>query len=440
LPPDSDGQQSNRLRSSKSDPLLLTDESPGQHKLADRAIDHGQEQPMNRLDPLRRPARQTRRCGRLRFSARLFVAATAALAVSLCGGAAATAQASASGRGDGELLRALDGLVAAGAPGAILYDRHGSRTTRLASGVADLADGRPMRVTDRFRAGSQMKSFTAVVVLQLVQEGRVGLDDAVDSLLPGVIPHGYGAGVTVRHLLQHNSGLFNFDEDPRVLAPAMAGDLGHAWTPQQLLDMAFEHPPLFPPGTRFYYSDTAYLLAAYIVEVVTGHSFDYELRKRIIRPLGLRDTSLPTTVDIAGRHAHGYVVFGDPPTDFDITYLYPFSWAGGGLTSTVDDSARFFRALFAGRLLSPALMREMTKTIEVTDSDLPSRSGLGVTQWSPCGAAWGKSGNAPGYMVYTWISSDTRHETVLMINDDPRSMGPAMAVYNDLLARAFCRR
>jgi D-alanyl-D-alanine carboxypeptidase len=345
-------------------------------------------------------------------------------------------------RGDRELQAALDGLVAAGAPGAMLLDRHGRHTVRLSSGLADQAEGRPMRVTDRFRAGSQMKSFTAAIVLQLVQEGRLGLDDAVDELLPGVIPHGYGAGVTVRHLLQHNSGLFNFGDDPRVFEPAMSGDLGYAWTPRQLLDIAFEHEPLFPPGTRFYYSDTSYVLAAYVVEAVTGRSFDHELRARIIRPLGLRDTSLPTTATIAGRHAHGYVLFGDPPVDFDITYLYPFSWAGGGLTSTVDDSATFFRALLDGRLLSPALMRELKTTIEVTDSDLPSRSGLGIYRWpTACGTAWGKSGNAPGYLVYTWISPDTRHETVLMINDDPRSMGgPGMAVYNEVLARSFCRR
>jgi D-alanyl-D-alanine carboxypeptidase len=343
-------------------------------------------------------------------------------------------------RGDRALQEALDGLVAAGAPGAILLDRHGPHTIRLASGVADQADGRPIRVADRFRAGSQMKSFTAAIVLQLVQEGRLRLDDPVDSLLPGVIPHGYGAGVTVRHLLRHDSGLFNFGDDPQVLAPAIAGDLGYPWTPRQLLDIAFEHEPLFAPGTRFSYSDTGYLLAAYIVEAVTGHSFDHELRTRIIRPLGLRDTSLPTTAGITGRHAHGYVLVGDPPTDFDITYLYPFSWAGGGLTSTVDDSARFFQALLDGRLLSPALVREMTTTIEVDDSDLPSRSGLGIYRWSPCGTAWGKSGNAPGYLVYTWISPDTRHETVQMINDDPRSMGGVgMTAYYDVLTRAFCR-
>jgi D-alanyl-D-alanine carboxypeptidase len=393
---------------------------------------------MNRIDRPNPPPTNGGR--RHRFSPLVLATVSLLLTLAVAPRSATAAGSAGPTRGDRELQQALDGLVAAGAPGAILLDRHGRRTTRLTSGVADQADGRPMQVADRFRAGSQMKSFTAAIVLQLVQERRLGLDDAVDRLLPGVIPHGYGTGVTVRHLLQHNSGLFNFGDDPRVLAPAMAGDLGYPWTPTQLLDIAFEHEPLFPPGTRFAYSDTGYLLAAFIVEAVTGRSFDHELRTRIIRPLGLRDTSLPTTADITGRHAHGYVLFGDPPTDFDITYLYPFSWAGGGLTSTADDSARFFQALLDGRLLSPTLIREMTTTIEVDDSDLPSRSGLGIYRWAPCGTAWGKSGNAPGYLVYTWVSPDTRHETVLMINDDPGSMGAVgMAAYYEVLTRAFCR-
>jgi D-alanyl-D-alanine carboxypeptidase len=353
----------------------------------------------------------------------------------------AASPASASGRGDRGLQAALDDLVAAGAPGAVLYDRHGNHTIRLAGGYADVAEGRRMRVGDRFRAGSQMKSFTAAIVLQLVDEGRLGLDDAVDDLLPGVIPHGYGAGVTVRHLLQHSSGLFNFDNDPRVLAPYFAGDMTHVWTPQQLLDMAFEHEPVFPPGTAFQYSDTAYLLAAYVVEAVTGNTFDHELRHRLLRPLGLRGTSLPTVSAITGRHAHGYIMFGDPPVSTDITGIHPFSWAGGGIVSTVEDTSRFFRALMGGKLLSPALMREMMKTIEATDSDLPSGSGLGVYRWTPCGVAWGKSGNTPGYLVYTWISPDARHETTLMINEDPRSVGgPALDAYIDLLNRSFCDR
>ena len=374
------------------------------------------------------------------FAARILMAVTA-LAVTLPAGATAAAGSPRHPGRERQLQAALDGIVAAGSPGAILLDRHGKHTLRLASGYADIAAPRLMRPTDRFRAASQMKSFTAAVVLQLVQERRFGLDDPVDRLIPGVIPHGYGAGVTVRHLLQNNSGLVNFNDDPRVLAPYLAGDLGHVWTPQQLLDIAFEHAPLFPPGARFNYSDTNFFLAAYIVEAVTRHSFDHELRTRILRPLGLRGTNLPTTPEIRGPHAHGYLVFGEPPVDTDLTYLYPYSWAAGGLTTTADDSATFFRALFGGRILRPAVMREMVKTIAVDDSDLPSRSGLGVQRWTPCGVAWGHSGNVAGYLVYTWVSPDTRHETVLMINEDPQSVGSAaLTAYYNLLDRSFCTR
>lgn len=363
------------------------------------------------------------------------IAAVTALAV------AVPAAASAAAPHRHPLQAELDALVAAGATGAVLLDRDGPRTARLASGLADVAAGRAMRPGDRFRAASQMKSFTATVVLQLVEEGRFGLDDPVDDLLPGVIPHGYGAGVTVRHLLQNNSGLFNFNDDPRVIAPYLAGDLGHVWTPRQLLDIAFEHEPLFAPGTAFNYSDTNFFLAAYVVEAVTGHTFDHELRTRILRPLRLRHTDLPVTTGIWGSHAHGYFAVGDPPADVDLTYMYPWAWAAGGLTTNADDSAAFFRALFTGRLLGPRMMRELRTTIAVTDSDLPSRSGLGVQRWTPCGPAWGHSGNVGGYVVYTWISPDARRETVLMMNEDPKTVGDAAnAAYYALLDRAFCDR
>ncbi|WP_433303971.1 serine hydrolase domain-containing protein [Actinoplanes sp. CA-030573] len=365
----------------------------------------------------------------------------AAPAAGSAGPAAGSAGPAAAGGHDAGLRSALDDLVAAGTPGAILLDRHHGRTVRLAAGYAEVTAPEPMRPADRFRAASQMKSYTAVLVLQLVQEHRLGLDDPVDRLLPGVIPHGYGHGVTVRHLLQNNSGLFNFNNDPRVLEPYLAGDLGHVWLPAQLLEIAFEHEPSFPAGARFEYSDTNFILAAYVVEAVTGHSFDHELRSRILRPLGLRGTELPTTSAIGGRHAHGYTTIPGPTGDLDVTGLYPFSWAAGGLTSTVDDSAAFYRALFGGRLLGPALMLQLKTTIPVTDSDLPSRSGLGVQRWTPCGVAWGHSGDAPGYLVYTWISADTGDETVLMVNKDGPSLSPAAgAAYNALLVRAFCGR
>jgi D-alanyl-D-alanine carboxypeptidase len=362
------------------------------------------------------------------MAARVLAAATA-LAVAVPTAAAASAP------HRQPLQSALDQLVEAGAPGAVLLDRHDGRTVRLASGYADTVEQRKMRVGDRFRAASQMKSFTATIVLQLVEERRLRLDDPVDRLIPGVIPHHYGDGVTVRHLLQNNSGLVDFNTDPRVLAPYLAGNLGHVWTPQQLLDIAFSHEPLFAPGATFNYSDTNFFLAAYVVEKVTGHSFDRELHKRILTPLHLRATDLPTTTEIWGSHAHGY--FGE----LDLTYMYPWAWAAGGLNTNAGDSAAFYRALFGGRLLGKKMMREMEKTIPATGADLPSGSGLGVQRWTPCGVAWGHSGNTPGYLVYTWISPDLRHETVLMINEDPTTVGkPATDRFVDLLTRSFCER
>jgi D-alanyl-D-alanine carboxypeptidase len=375
------------------------------------------------------------------FRTRSILVAVTALAVALPAGAATASGHSPADPRERRLQAVVDQLVALGAPGAILVDRQDGRVRRVASGLADVAAGQRMRPTDRFRAASQMKSFTATIVLQLVQEHRLRLDDPVDRLLPGVIPHGYGRGVTVRHLLQNNSGLFDFNNDPRVLAPYLAGDFEHVWTPAQLLDIAFEHEPLFPPGATYSYSDTNFFLAAYVVEKLTGDTFDHALRRRILVPLGLRRTDLPTTTAIWGRHAHGYIEFGDPPVNTDITGIYPWAWAAGGLNTTADDSAAFYRALFGGRLLGPAMMREMKRTIEAVGADLPSFSGLGVQKFTPCGPAWGHSGNTPGYLVYTWITPDTRHETVLMINEDPQTMGKAaMDIYAALLAQTFCDR
>ena len=256
------------------------------------------------------------------MAARVLAAATA-LAVAVPAAAAASAPQ------EHPLQSALD-LVAAGAPGAVLIDRHDGRTVRLASGYADIVEQRKMRVADRFRAASQMKSFTATIVLQLVEEKRLRLDDPVDRLIPGVIPHGYGNGVTVRHLLQNNSGLFDFNSDPRVLAPYLAGDLGHVWTPQQLLDIAFEHAPLFAPGATFNYSDTNFFLAAYVVEEVTGHSFDRELRSRILQPAAPAGHR-PAHHDRDLGLARPRLLLRRRP--IDLTYMYPWAWAAGGLNT-----------------------------------------------------------------------------------------------------------
>ena len=142
----------------------------------------------------------------------------------------------------------LEALVAAGAPGAILFVRDGERTTILTAGLGDIARKTPMRADNHFKIASVTKPFTATVVLQLVGEGKLRLDDTIDRHLPGLVPN--GSRITVRQLLNHTSGLHDFEDNPRYLKPYLNGDFAHYWSPRQLVQMGVSQKPLFAPGTR----------------------------------------------------------------------------------------------------------------------------------------------------------------------------------------------
>ena len=184
------------------------------------------------------------------------------------------------------LQQALDRLVAAGAPGAVLLVRDGNRTIRLASairlasGYSDLARRVRAQPDDRFRIGSVTKTFVSTLVLQLVGEGKLTLDETVEHVLPGRVRG--GEGITVCQLLQHTSGLYDYLDDPRVLRPYLNGNVRYAWTPSQLLAIANDHAPDFHPGTRWEYSNTNYLVLGLIVEAVTGKPIASDLKQRVL--------------------------------------------------------------------------------------------------------------------------------------------------------------
>lgn len=352
--------------------------------------------------------------------------------------AAVTAGASATG--PSPLQKPLSQLVAAGAPGAILFARDGDRAVRLTSGLADVGRSSPMRDGDRFRIASLTKTYVATVVLQLVGERKLTLDDSVDRFLPGLVPN--GSLITVRELLNHTSGVFDYEKDPRVLKPYLGGNLGYHWPPRTLVEMAVSHGPLFPPGARFSYSNTNYVLAGLIVEAITGKTLGSELRHRIFQPLQLRATSFPTAPGISKPYAHGYYVLGKPPA-IDVSALSPFPWASGAILSSADDIATFYGALLSGRLLPPSLLAAMETTIAEGSgqADVPGqRYGLGLEQFpTPCGPAYGHNGTFPGYLVYAFTSKDGRRQSVLMVNEDAGSLPkPFAPLYFRLLARAYC--
>ena len=356
--------------------------------------------------------------------------------------AAAVPPAAGSQGGSGQLPRPelqglLDELVAGGMPGAIGLARHDGQRWRGASGLAELGTQRPMRPGDRYKVGSVTKTFTATVVLQLVSEHRLRLGDSVERWLPGLVPN--GEHITIRQLLQHTSGLFSYDEDPRVFAPYLQGDLDFVWRPRQLVAIATQHPPLFAPGAGWSYSNTGYVLLGLIIQRVTGTSLGRQFKARIFGPLGLGHTSFPTTNPrIVGRHAHGYLFDAGPDSPpLDITGLSPsWAWAAGGMVSTVDDVARFFRALLGGRLLPARLLRAMQTTV-AAESGL--RYGLGLFAVElPCGGmVWGHEGGLPGFENWALASSSGDDQVVMMVNAGAGDTAAVVLVLEPVF-RALC--
>lgn len=320
------------------------------------------------------------------------VVSSAALALGAGGTAPALADVRAGGpqpptdpeHSQAALQEVLDRSVApGGVPGALAGVWQAGHPAALSAGVADLRTGRPPRADMHFRIGSITKTFVATTVLQLVAEGRLRLSDTVDHWLPGLIDKNGNDGnkITVRMLLNHTSGLYNYIDAQFV--DALYHDRFHTYTPRELVEYAVGHPPDFPPGTSWHYSNTNYILLGMIIRTVSGHSYADEITRRILLPLKLRNTSLPgASSGLPAPFVHSYYRPTTTSPVEDFTLLNP-SWAGaaGEMISTVGDLIRFDSALLGGRLLPPALLRQMLTPVR--DSNLypghgPYRYGLGV--------------------------------------------------------------
>jgi D-alanyl-D-alanine carboxypeptidase len=366
---------------------------------------------------------------------RSLVTATTVLAVMAVPAAAVAAPREAVNAG---LQRRLDDVIAAGAVGALaeVRDEHG--VWRGTSGVAELGTTRAVPADGRFRAGSITKTFLATVVLQLVDEDRLRLDDTVEAWLPGEVPE--GDRITVRHLLNHTSGLYDIVRTlPLPPNPEFLDNRWRTWTPAELVARAVANPPTFePPGSAFAYSNTNYTLLGQIVEKATGRSYGTEINRRLIRRLGLRDTSVPgTSTRIPGPHPHGYVpIEQNGKIDLvDYTEMNPSVFgAGGEMISTTTDLNRFFAALLGGRLLPARLLDEMrTPGIEGGRA-----YGLGLAwQDISCGVrVYGNDGDAVAYQAWSYSTPDRhRQVTVALTPGLSRDLDDAVDAFLD---KAVC--
>ncbi|QLE75644.1 beta-lactamase family protein [Streptomyces rectiverticillatus] len=345
-----------------------------------------------------------------------------------------TARGAATPAGEGKgaaLQRALDGIVAEGVPGAIAEVREGDRVWRVGSGAADLRDGRPAKPGDRFRAGSVTKTFVATVVLQLADEGRLGLDEPIGRHLPGLVPDGDdGTPVTVRQLLGHTSGIPNYTDVLRRGDDPIRKLQHSRHTPRELVELALKEPRPFNPGQpgKWAYSNTNYVLLAMLIEKATGRTLDQEIGRRIVRPLHLTDTTVPASPRLAGRHLNGYerLPGETAPADFDFTGFTDFTdfsptafWGPGNIVSTTADLNRFYRALDGGKLLPSHLWQEM-RTFRKTDRGPERMYGLGLeSRAAYCPGeqpVWGHTGSVPGYGTFSFTSADGKRQITLAVN------------------------
>jgi D-alanyl-D-alanine carboxypeptidase len=308
-------------------------------------------------------------------------------------------------------------MVAVNVPGAIIGVWGPDGSYVRAFGVADKATGAPMKTDFYHRIGSQTKTFTATGVLQLADQGKVGLDDPIAKYIEGV-PQ--GDKITMRQLLRMQSGLFNYSESP-AFQQAMFADPRTPFSPQELLGFAFAEPNVFPPGEGFLYCNTNYILLGLVVEKVGGQPLHDYVRDHILTPLGMSHTSFPTTNALPEPHAQGYTVQTADGKEATATDWDPsWGWAAGAMISTLDDMHIWAPALATGKLLTPKLQTERLQTVGAPG--LPPQDGYGLGIFN-LGGWIGHNGSLPGYQTVSVYLPEKQTTMVILTNTDIEHQG-----------------
>ncbi|MFD0412248.1 serine hydrolase domain-containing protein [Streptomyces sp. NPDC127108] len=349
-------------------------------------------------------------------------------------------------RGHEATRAALRALVEKGEqPGAIAKVRDSKGNWSATVGYADTATGRERSTAEHFRGASITKTFVATVLLQLEAEGRLSLDDTVESWLPGLVQgNGYdGSEITLRQLLNHTSGIANYTDDPTIAhnssGPGFPAHRYDTYTPEELVAAALKQPPHPAPEKSPQYSNTNYVIAGMVIEKATGHGYAQEVTRRIIDRLKLRGTSFPGTApQMPTPHPVGYSRLHQEAPDAEVVDATEqnMTWLGaaGDIISTPGDLSRFQRALIHGQLLPKAQMKEMLN--EVPDGE-DRGYGLGVEFAKlSCGVkVVGKTGRTNGSLSAMVGTVDGKHQLTFNINGDWLRDS---SMYTDVVEAEFC--
>jgi len=319
---------------------------------------------------------------------------------------------------------------------AVLIDSPSKGNWRATFGTAELGKQVPMRLSNLFRIGSNTKTMTSTVILQLVEEGKLKLNDPIGKFVPGV-PN--GKKITIRELAEMRSGLYSYTFDP-AFNKTLDTNPKKAWKSSELLKIAFAHKPNFAPGAEYEYSNTNIVLLGVVIEKLTGETASEAFQERIFGPLKMKHSSLPEPSEwkIPGPHAQGYQ-FGTNVATIE-SYAVPkaeqaaaldgtlkplddtdaspsWAWTAGGAISTPSELATYAKALGTGKgLLSPKMQKVRLNSLRpiVPGDKSGVEYGIGLAQFAP--GIVGHDGQLPGYSSFMAYDINTGDTIILSAN------------------------
>jgi D-alanyl-D-alanine carboxypeptidase len=295
----------------------------------------------------------------------------------------------------------------------------------MAVGYSDRDAKTPMRAGDRMLAGSVGKTFAAATALQLVKEGKIGLDDKIEKYLGQEawfdrLPN--ARQVTVRQLMNHTSGLVRYEFKEEFTKFLTANPM-KVWTPEERLAYLFGEKPPFEAGKGWDYSDTNYIVLGMIIERVTGRKFYDEANRRVIKPLKLKDT-IPQEGPVMKGVVQGYAGAANPFGGKDAMIengkfvINPqLEWTGGGYASTSHDLARWAKMMYEGKAYDPSLLPDVLNGVAAPMLGRETKYGLGVIiRQTQAGVSYGHSGFFPGYLTDMMYFPEKRFAIAVQVN------------------------
>ncbi len=303
----------------------------------------------------------------------------------------------------------------------------------LAVGFSDRETKTPMKPNDRMLAGSVGKTFAAATALQLIKEGKIGLDDKIEKYLgrePWFARLPNAKEITVRQLMNHTSGLVRY-EFKEQFTKDLTANPEKVWQPAELVAYLLDEKPPFEAGKGWDYSDTNYIVLGMIIEKVTGKKFYDEANRRLLKPLKLTGTIPQDGPRLQGL-IQGYAGPNNPFGGTDAMIVSgrfainpQFEWTGGGYVSTAQDLARWAKMLYEGKAFSGDLLPQVLDGVSAPMLGRETKYGLGVIiRKTAAGTSYGHSGFFPGYMTDMMYFPEHKVAIAVQVNTSVgRSLG-----------------